>query len=420
MMMHIARKEILEHIKSFRFLVAFVFIVATFFIMMFTRHFEHTSQYDDYLLRLKAQDEVLENMGLAGFDAVIRPILPPSSMGIIVDSNTVLSSGRSLDDDPFDTINLNLDMVALVGALGSLLALLLSYDSINREVNEGTIRLLLSSGVPRMKIVFGKILGGSLAAMVPIAAVFLLTSIWLAIAGGLGFGLNEWLSLLGIFLLSLIYVMFFYCVGAFLSSVILDQTLSVLSCFGIWILLVIVVPAISPLIARAAVKVPDLGAQQRQVNQIMSSGQLPQDKFLEMLGEMQGNYKKAAARQTKLSIQVSCVSPYSIYLVAIGELSGLGFERSDYIDNLVSNWRQKANESIGRQFKEARERDPSNYMAALQSKINLPGFPRLQYVEPSLSFKYSSAMPYMLLLLSCLLVPIGLYLVTFNSKRRLF
>jgi hypothetical protein len=46
--------------------------------------------------------------------------------------------------------------------------------------------------------------------------------------------------------------------------------------------------------------------------------------------------------------------------------------------------------------------------------------PRFQYVEPGLSYKYSSALPYMLLLVACFLVPLGLYMVTFNSKRRLF
>jgi hypothetical protein len=50
----------------------------------------------------------------------------------------------------------------------------------------------------------------------------------------------------------------------------------------------------------------------------------------------------------------------------------------------------------------------------------LSGMPRFQYIEPRLSIKYSSALPYMLLLMGCFLVPMGLYLVTFNSRRRLF
>jgi hypothetical protein len=52
MIIHIAKKEVLEHLKCFRFLVAFLFILVTFFIMMFTRHFDYRSKYDDYLLRV--------------------------------------------------------------------------------------------------------------------------------------------------------------------------------------------------------------------------------------------------------------------------------------------------------------------------------------------------------------------------------
>ncbi|MCL1908308.1 MAG: ABC transporter permease [Holophagaceae bacterium] len=450
MVIHIAKKEVLEHIKSFRFIVAFFFILLSFFIMMFTRHLEYTSKYDDYLLRLRSMEETLSNhTTYENANVILIPIVPPSPMEKLVDpavTGAVTQSGRSLDDDPFGTINTNFDMVALVGILGSLLALLLSYDSINREVNEGTIRLLLSSCIPRIKIVLGKILGGSLAATLPIATIFLLTSIWLAFTGGFGFGINQWMSLLGIFLVSVVYIMFFYCLGTWLSSVILDSTLSALSCFGVWILFIVVIPLIAPYIARSVVKVADLASVQRQrqlivgemselqnqVSQKMRAEGLSWQEVNNNLQEMHeellkplversdalmDDYKRATARQTKFSIRLSCISPYSVYLIAVEELSGLGFERFTHLENIINNWTQKAREHLTYQFEEAKKRNP---WSIWDEKLDTTDMARFQYLEPTTGYKYSHALPYILLMSAYFFVLPFLFVYALYSKRRLF
>jgi len=458
MLVHIAKKEALEHLKSFRFLVAFIFIIATFSIMMFARHFEYKSKYDDYLRRIASQEESIEKYStLDNSSAFFTQILPPSPMEIIVDPaltavmrpegirSIMVQSGRSLDDNPIESINIKLDIIALVGILGSLLALLLSYDSINREVNDGTIKLLLSSGVPRIKIILGKILGGSLAAILPIAAIFLLTSIWMAITMGQDFGLSQWVSLLGIFLVSVIYIMLFYCLGAFVSSVILDQTLSTLSCFGLWILLVIIVPVLGLYISRSIVKVPDLGNIRRQNLAIaieearrigelrrafqaqgLSAGEALEKARAEnkehseateaRLNAMQEGFRNASAQQMRLSIRLACISPYSIYLAAVEELSGTGYDFG-HLQNVVNNWLEIAMNYLDHQKNEAKKRNPE--FTSLD-RLDLSNMPRFKYTEPTIGYKYSHALPYILLLSAYFLLPPFLFVYALYSKRRVF
>ena len=450
MLIHIAKKEALEHLRSFRFVVAFIFIIATFCIMMFIRHFEYKSKYDDYLLRIKAQEEALEKYAShANYAIFAEPIVPPSQMGVIVDPSvrdTITQSGRSLDDNPVDSINIKLDIITLVGMLGSLLALLLSYDSVNREVNEGTVRLLLSSGIPRIKIISGKILGGSLAATLPIAIVFLLTSIWLAVADGQGFGPNQWTSLLGILGVSVIYIMFFYCLGALVSSVILDHTLSALSCFGVWILFIVIVPVMSPYVAKSLVTVPSQGAMRREqdfVNWELSQEYTRQERALVAQGlseadarekltpefeqrvetirdkfvAMVEDYKNAAAWQVKLSIRLACISPYSVYSVAVEELSGQGSGHFPHVESLISNQRQQDDEFANHQYDEALKRNPE---FTILGKLDLSAMPRFKYIEPTVGYKYSHALPYILLLSAYFLVLPFLFVYALYSKRRLF
>ena len=462
MLIHIARKEALEHLKSFRFLVAFIFIIATFSMMMFTRHYDYKSKYDDYLLRIKSQEEALEKYTTFESAYRIEPVMPPSSMETIVDPAVTIAmtvsftgsleagTGANLDDNPIESINLKLDIIALVGTLGSLLALLLSYDSINREVNEGTAKLLLSAGVPRMKIMMGKILGGSLAATLPIAIIFLLTSVWLALTGGQGFGMSQWVSLLGIFVVSIVYIIFFYCLGALVSSVILDQTLSAFSCFGVWVLFVIVIPILCPYIAKSVAKVPDQGAIKRQIYSedfelsreygrvrrafiaqglsfVEADAKALEDLEQRMelrtarVNSIVEDYRNASAWQTKLSIRLSCISPYSIYLVAIEELSGMGFEHSQHLSSVTNNWYNMAKEHIDHKFDEVKKLHPGlthNDQAQLQ--FNATGMPRFRYTEPSIGYKFSHALPYILLLSTYFLVLPFLFVYALYSKRRLF
>jgi ABC-type transport system involved in multi-copper enzyme maturation permease subunit len=412
--------------------------------MMFTRHFDYRSKYEDYQQRIKAQEESLEKYAHRNrMGGLLTPIVPPTKMELLVDpavTNSPMDAGRTLDDNPFDTINLNLDIIALVGLLGSLLALLLSYDGVNREVHEGTIKLLLSTGVPRIKIIIGKILGGSIAALLPIAVIFILAALLLAVTGGWGAG--QWVAFLGIFLVSIIYIMLFYCFGAFLSSIIRDQTLSALSCFGLWVLLVIIVPTMTPFIARGLVKVPDSTQLEREKNHLLNVEREDAMRALFMPLVQQGmslhealeksganevhkayhdkaqalddNFKRAAMRQTKLSMQLACVSPYSTYLVAVEELSGLGFERFQYLDNIITNWSAKSGEYMINKFDEAIKLNPD---FGYESKFDMSGAPRFKYTDPGPSYVYSHAMPYMVLLVAYFLIPLFLYLHSFSTNR---
>jgi ABC-type transport system involved in multi-copper enzyme maturation permease subunit len=376
-----------------------------------------------------------------------KSLVPPSPMEIIVDpaiTTEVIEGGRSLDDNPFSTIRINLDIIALIGLLGSLLVLLLSYDSVNREVHEGTHRLLLSSGIPRLKIIVGKIIGGSIAAILPIATIFLLTAFWLSVSGGFGWGLNQWVSLIGIFLASVIYIIFFYALGAFLSSVVLDQVLSALSCFAVWIVLAIAIPTISPYIARAVVKVPDPAQIQREVTRmyneerdehlrqllrpLLAQGLSWEDAYEKVNGaevnaiyhrratELNENYRRAATRQAKLSIMLACASPYSQYLLAVEDLAGLGVGRMQHLENVVRNWREKFNEYVTSKYNEARRINPAHTHGSM---LDMSDAPRFKYTDPSLSYKFSHALPYILLLLGYFLIPLFLYLQAFVRKKGL-
>jgi ABC-type transport system involved in multi-copper enzyme maturation permease subunit len=479
---HIAKKEVLEHIRSFRFTVAFLFIVTAFFAIAFTRHLDYTAKYNDYLQQVSDQEEVygkaLHNPMLHGL--FLRDIVPPYTMEVLV-SPPVTQVLEILDSDPFGYTRADLNITALVGLLGSLLALLLGYDSVNREVNEGTIRLLQSAGISRLRIIVGKILGGSLAAILPIAVIFLLTAIWMASASSYQWSFDNWVSFSGIFLVSIAYIIFFYSLGTLLSSVIVDSTLSALSCFGLWVIFVVVIPILGPYIARSVVKLPNYSLAKRESNHIydverpaaveakiqelLAKGMTREEAStssevnsiqMQYVGKTLGpltNFSNLADYQLKISQQLSCISPYTIYSFVVGELSGMSLEQNTFLIAARNDWLKQANDYINQKYKEATSPRldstekfsgmsislhvssegprkillPSTSQYSTRTgfgfykvKLDLSGMPRYQYVEPSLSYRYSHAWPYILLLFAYFIVPLFLYFHAFVTKKKLF
>ena len=63
----------------------------------------------------------------------------------------------------------SLDLAFIVKVVLSLFAILLTFDAICGEREGGTLKLVLSNAVPRDRVILGKLVGGFLALVVPLA-----------------------------------------------------------------------------------------------------------------------------------------------------------------------------------------------------------------------------------------------------------
>ncbi len=166
-------------------------------------------------------------------------------------------------DDSILAVFRTFDLSLVVQAVLSLFAILFTYDAINGEREAGTLRLVLSSAVPRARFVFAKFVGTWLALAVPLTLPVLLGLLAVVLAEVPLDG-SHWLRL-GLFLLaSGLYFTVFMAFGIAVSALTRRASTSFLVLLVSWVLLVLVIPRVGLLVAVHRVPVPTVAELESQ------------------------------------------------------------------------------------------------------------------------------------------------------------
>lgn len=160
-----------------------------------------------------------------------------------------------------------LDWLFMIRVVLSLCAFLLGYNAICGERQTGSLKLLLSYPVSRWKVLTGKLLAlwSSLAA--PFFAGAVLS---LLIAAGLGipFEIQDLVKAGLVVLLGVWAAAFFALVALLVSSLARDSATSLIILAWLWVTAVIVVPAVSGLLAHRFHPIPTEGEIGREMKAI--------------------------------------------------------------------------------------------------------------------------------------------------------
>ncbi len=126
-------------------------------------------------------------------------------------------------------------LVQFVAFFGPLIGLLLGFDTINRERNEGTLSKLLSQPIYRDAVVNGKFLAGVLMiAVMMVAIVLVIAGLGLVILGVVP-GVEEIYRILIYLVISIIYIAFWLGVAILFSIIFRSVATSALAALAVWI-----------------------------------------------------------------------------------------------------------------------------------------------------------------------------------------
>jgi ABC-type transport system involved in multi-copper enzyme maturation permease subunit len=157
------------------------------------------------------------------------------------------------------------DWMFAIRVVLSLAAFLLGYNAVCGERREGTLKLALSSPVPRWKVLAGKALALWSCLAVPFLAGALL-SLLLAIGpGGIPLGPGDLAKAGLIALLGLWAAAFFVLVALLVSSLVREPSTSLSVLAWLWVTGVIVVPAVSGVLAHRVRPIPTGGEIGREI-----------------------------------------------------------------------------------------------------------------------------------------------------------
>ena len=258
MLMTLIQKEIMHHILSVRF-VALLLMCALLIPLTLSINYRRYSQNEtDYQESVKrTRTEAKENPPNAQDPntEVSKFFLKPTPLSVFANGleealptylgmtrNGVRQGSAGVSQASVAYALGNLDFLFIVGTVFSLLALLFTFDAVAGEKEAGTLRINLSNPLPRDVFLWSKLIGGYIVFVVPFLVSFLL-GLLLIVWQGFPLGeLNVALPVLGLTLVSLLYIAVFFAIGVVISTYLDNSKTALIVAFTFWVFAVLIAP----------------------------------------------------------------------------------------------------------------------------------------------------------------------------------
>jgi ABC-type transport system involved in multi-copper enzyme maturation permease subunit len=231
MLKAIIRREFLDNILSFKFVacVLVAIILATVSTVFLTSDYQ--ARLKDYRTGVTLNEENLKQVPVYSY-LTLKVFKKPNPLSIFV-SGIERETGTYADithrDIPaslrggsikneFSHMFSFFDLSSVIMIVFTLLAILLSYNAITGEKEEGTLSLALANAVPRYKILLGKYLGVLSSLAVPLTLLFLVSILIVLLLRDIEVNASFFFSMTLLYGLSLLYLSSITLIGLFVSA----------------------------------------------------------------------------------------------------------------------------------------------------------------------------------------------------------
>lgn len=280
----VARKELLDQFLTLRFHASMLAMVLLLGLSAYV-------MYGDYQLRMANYSAMRESARQERRQYDVMAVVEPRPLSVFAKGlDEMMTRGYSVSDysgvkphnrqrpaDSLFSLFAPPDLLYIVKALLSLIALLFAYDSVSGERENGTLKLVLSSSISRGQLVAGKMLGGLASILLPFLAAALAVLAVLATLPGIRLAGEDYVRLGAILCASVLYIVFFFGLGTLVSSLARSSAGALMLLLFLWALLVFAVPNVGNLVAEQIVPLPSAETQDMLRNQ-----EFAKNRFLEI------------------------------------------------------------------------------------------------------------------------------------------
>ncbi|MDR0498311.1 MAG: ABC transporter permease [Holophagales bacterium] len=353
MLKNIILHETLLHLTSFRFQI----IVGLLVIILFSGLAVNISNYKN---KVSEYNEVL------AADDSYRIAVPPNplcvfaegmdsyssmsvAMDILVSDFKVKTLGKnnvSIRLSAFET----LDFGFVVKVLMSLSAIIITFASVSGERFSGTLKLACASGASKKNLMLGKLMASFICLSVPFLICAIISCIVLALNNMLA-GQTDIIRICLFVLFSLIYILFFLLVGLIISTITRRPQESLVTGVLVWLLLVFVMPSLSPQVSKLFADLPSTRAMEEAriqgwIGMVYEHENSVDRDFNRRLGKMQSGFdseweksRNQFAGYAKIKRWIDLFSPSDIFNNASIEIVGNGIQNALHTKNAVLQYK---------------------------------------------------------------------------------
>ncbi|MDZ7289473.1 MAG: ABC transporter permease subunit [candidate division KSB1 bacterium] len=266
-------KELKHNLLSFRFVAGllFVLVVCAGSSLIFCKKFQNAQEEYRHNQELYKSALASSTRGLQALYAETIPLTKEPRLSSLFASGHENRFPKTIYMTPsaarrgglFSGMNLNaqrvnyklenyadFDLVFIVGIVLSFLAIVLSFDAISRDREDGTLKLQLSNAVPRTQVLLAKYLATLILLLVPIILGSLLSIIIIQLVLGRNIILAFPQEALLTGALGMIYLSLFVWMGLWMSSAVSKSSTSLALLLLLWTFAVVLFPYLGGMIAQ--------------------------------------------------------------------------------------------------------------------------------------------------------------------------
>lgn len=376
----IIKREILEYIKSAKFLIGLCITALLITISIVINIQDFKLRHQDYL---DAQQE------MTGDRFYIRVFRQPQVLGTLVQGKDRKLGNRvqfTYLNIPYRTSGYMgaytsqhhrylagfsaVDFSFVVRVVLSLMVVFLAYNAISEEKTNGTLKLMLANRLPRDQLLLGKFIGGLLVVLGSLLISAILSLLILLFHPAITIAGSDWARILGLLGVSALYLTCFYTLSLFVSVVFNRPSISLMVLLQVWIFLIIIYPNLSVIAAEKLYKLPspqEISQQKRAAFQpyeeefkkvreefhdlVRKRENVPNELMVrnielnalqaEKYYQVDREFSKKLTRQMELAQTFSILSPAVAYDRVSNRLARTGLVEHDrFMDGVFRHWQK--------------------------------------------------------------------------------
>lgn len=444
MLCEIIRKEILENVKSPKFVFTFLLCTILILLSVYTGVNNYRAELREYnagiALNRKNLNDIKSYSALRSWGMKITK--PPEVLGTIVTGigeafgrratignweDTELVDSK-YESNPVSAIFHALDLVLIVKIVLSLFAILFTFDAITGEKEQGTLRLAFSNNLPRDKLILGKVIGGFISLMLPLIIPILLSLIIFFMYPDVSFSGEDWIRVGLIFILFFLYLSVFFMLGLFISSRTQSSANSLFILLFIWVMFIFIIPKASVVTAKKISPIPSayevtaqkyavlvevqISARKRIDEKSKERNKMSSQEWQAFLGEITQDlteqeeakyakineeYRTKQRKQEVLAENLSRISPASALMFGTMSLGRTGINEHKLYASSIRNYKSIFTGWINAKYYE----DRITYFANRKPspEADLSDMPQHEFKQETLSNSFARTIPDFLLMI---------------------
>jgi ABC-type transport system involved in multi-copper enzyme maturation permease subunit len=262
MIWKIAKKEFLLNLMTFKFAVGAIACVLLTVILMPILAADYRQRLEVYNRKVAEDETELRDAKVYRniMHTIYRPPAVLSAFSAGLEKQLAGSVKIELEQvpelsvterggNPYLPILTIFDESLIFKIIISILALLVAYDVVSGEREQGTLKLMLSDPIARHQIVLGKLIAGLITLSVPVTITFVIGLVILLSYPMIALSGSDWIWTGLMFVASLAFTAVMYQFGLFFSCLAKRSAISMVLGLFAWIIFAIVIPNASTQLA---------------------------------------------------------------------------------------------------------------------------------------------------------------------------